>query len=235
MPINKRSRVQLSREIKDEDNLFEYLPLTYETSQFHDSYTSLDLPLTKSTGAPNYPTSVINPHEFYGGFVNPPTRRDGRVNTIKRFPDQQDRIERKSPRYIYRQDKTVDEEDADVEEIVEDNFLEEGEYLSTGEAETAFKEESGSNPSLFSPDAPYDTEDRNNIETVPQTNSYQKDVEEKEKEEPPKSESPKEITRYKSTSSINKYKSQFEIKQSSQPAKLNVKQRNSSNCFAVIY
>merc|ERR1712061_154651 len=102
------------------------------------------------------------------------------------------------------------QEDEDVEDVVEDDFLEEGEYLSNGEADLAFEKEGDSNPSLFSPDAPYETNDGNIEESeaysYPATEDEQvfiyKESEEKEEEEKevePITEPPKKATRYKST------------------------------------
>ena len=172
-------------------------------------------------------------HDIYPSY---PSRRGGGFNKLTRFSARDARDKRKSEIYFsdaYLQGDFV-QEDEDVEDIVEDDFLEEGEYLSNGEADLAFEKEGDSNPSLFSPDAPYKTNNGNIEESeaysYPATEEEQvfiyKESEEKEQEEEkevePITEPPKKATRYKSTtsinkykskSSINKYKSQFEIKQ----------------------
>ena len=197
----------------------------------------------------DYPTASYenDQNEFHG-----PTQRGGRFdNEIISFSDGQDRSKRKSQLYlsdVYQQDNSVDHE-GDVEDVVEDDFLEEGEYISTGEADIAFEEAGGSNPSLFSPDAPYNVDDGKVEETLPLRNSHQDTEEEtqqyiEEEEEKnikePISEPPKKVTRYKSTSSINqykstssinKYKSRFEIKKSNKPSKSNSKPRDNSNGY----
>ena len=187
----------------------------------------------RTNEALDYP-DIDKQYEFHGGFV--PSRRGGRYeNEIIKFNDDQDRNKRKSQLYfsdVYPQDNTLHGQDEEVEEV-EDDFLEEGEYVSTGEADAAFEEESNSHQSLFSPDAPYSVyEEVEETEEIPP--SYQETEEEdieyvKENEEDeeiveePASEPPKKATRYKSTSSvnqykstssINKYKSKFEIKDS---------------------
>ena len=178
----------------------------------------------------------------YDTYPDHPSQRGGRYNKLTRFSARDARDKRKSEIYFsdaYLQGDFV-QEDEDVEDVVQDDFLEEGEYLSNGEADLAFEKDGDSNPSLFSPDAPYRTNDgkieESEAYSYPATEEEQvfiyKESEEKEEEEEkevePITEPPKKTTRYKSTtsinkykskSSINKYKSQFEIKQHEQNRK----------------
>ena len=196
----------------------------------------------RTNEALDYPDpNVANQYEFHGGFV--PSQRGGRYqNEIIKYNDGQDRNKRKSQLYfsdVYPQDNTLQEEDEGDEEEVEDVFLEEGEYESTGEADAAFELEGNSQQSLFSPDAPYrvygqegETEDAapsyQESEEEEDENNYVEEVEEEEEVEEPVTETPKKVNRYKSTSSINqykstssinKYKSSFEIKDSNRVKK----------------
>ena len=193
----------------------------------------------RTNEALDYPTSNIdNRYEFHGGFV--PSRRGGKYeNEIIRFNEGQERNKRKSQLYfsdVYQQDNTLQEE-GEEQEVVEDDFLEEGEYESTGEADAAFEQEGNSHQSLFSPDAPYtsyggeeETEDSGPSYQEPEEEEsvYEEESEEEENSEEPASEPPKKVTRYKSTSSVNKYKStssvnkyksSFEIKDSNRGTK----------------
>ena len=197
----------------------------------------------RTNEALDYPDpNVANQYEFHGGFV--PSQRGGRYqNEIIKYNEGQDRNKRKSQLYfsdVYQQDNTLKEEDEGAEEVVEDDFLEEGEYESTGEADAAFEQEfEQEGNSLFSPDAPYrvygqeaQTEDAapsyQESEEEENENSYVEEVEEEEEVEEPATEPPKKVNRYKSTSSINqykstssinKYKSSFEIKDSNRVKK----------------
>ena len=209
--------------------------------EFHGGF--VDLPFRPEGRSKTDDYSLDYPSDSYENDQNDfhgPTQRGGRFdNEIISFSDGQDRSKRKSQLYlsdVYQQGNSVGHEE-DVEDVVEDDFLEEGEFESTGEADIAFEEAGGSIPSLFSPDAPYDGDDGNVEDTQPLRNSHQDTeeetqqyVEEEEEKniEQPVSEPPKKVTRYKSTSSINKYKStssinkyksRFEIKESNKPSK----------------